>query len=347
MIQKQSRSVISFLLIAALFMMPYKSSAQLSILSANDLFVTDGEIVSFDGIIFTPNMPGATTGYSFPVTTLTKTEDWLPSNGFLNPHLKKYYSFSNLITGYTGSIIVDHSDVSPKVGRDGTTFNDPTQLRLNVNDGTVWTVPTSGVINSTSVEGTITTGTLSRFAVSASTAPLPVTMLSFSGKLHTAGVLLNWVTASEFNSSHFDVERSGNGTSFAKIGSVSAAGNSSVKKNYEYLDNRPLPKQSWYRLKQVDLDGKYTYSSVLPISRDAKISSYPNPVTNNLQLQLSQDWKGIYDLMIFDNTGKLMMKQQIKAGSHIFDCANWAAGIYNVLIYQENQQVYEQKIFKN
>lgn len=336
----------SFFLIVffALYLSPFTSKAQLSIVGSSDLYVAKGETLSFDGISIIPESNGS--GYTFPVTSLDKTAEWI-NTGALNPHLKKYYSFTNPVSGFSGKIIFDHSDVNPKEGSTGTDLSATSSLRLNVYTGSIWTVPPAGAITSTSVEANISNGTFTTFAVAAVTGPLPVTLLSFNGRAVSTGVLLNWVTASEINSSHFDIERSGNGTSFAKIGNVTAAGNSSIKKNYEYLDVTPLPKKSWYRLKQVDLDGKYTYSSVLPITRDAKISSYPNPVTNQLQLQLSQEWKGMYDLMIFDNSGRLVMKQQVKAGSYIFDCANWATGIYNVIIHQDNQQVYEQKILKN
>lgn len=345
MYPKSIPSPFILILISTLYLMPVASKAQLKIESSSDLYIAKGETISFDGISFTPDPAGS--GYTFPATTLEKTADWISSTTFLNPHLKKYYSFSNAFSGFTGKVAIDHSEIITKEGKDGTQFNNPTDLRLNAFTGSLWTVPTAGNITNSTVEATVNNESYTTFAVSAVNAPLPVTLLSFNGRVTSAGVALQWVTASEINSSHFDVERSGNGRSFAKIGSVNAAGRSTVKKNYDYLDANPLVNQSWYRLKQIDLDGKYTYSSVLPINRDAKISSYPNPVSNQLQLQLSQDWKGTYDLVIYDNAGRVIMKQQVKSGSYMFDCANWANGMYNVIIYQESQQVYEQKILKN
>ena len=324
----------TFLLISA--------KAQLHIATANDLFVGAGESISFENVTFTPSA-----GYTFPATTLTRTDDWTITPSPVTPYLKKYYSFSNTITGYSGKVEIDHSDVSPKVGANNEPLTTTADLRLNVRtNGTIWTMPAADPSTPTKVIGTITNGDLNTMAVASVNTPLPVSWLSFTGKLNSNGVLLQWVTASELNSSHFDVERSGNGTSFAKISSVQAAGHSSTQKTYDYLDATPLPKQSWYRLKQVDLDGKYSYSSVLPISRDAKISSYPNPISNQLQLQLSQDWKGSYDIVVYDLAGKMVMKTAIKAGSYVFDCSKWANGIYNVVIYQDNQQVYEQRIVK-
>lgn len=317
------------------------TKAQLHIGTSNDLYVSTGESISFGDVTFTPSA-----GYSFPATTLTRTDAWSITPAPFTPYLKKYYSFSNTITGFAGKVEIDHADASPKVGANNEPLSNTADLRLNVRtNGTTWTVPTADQSTSTKVIGNLN-GDINTMAVASVNTPLPVSWLSFSGKLNSNGVLLQWVTASELNSSHFDVERSGNGTNFAKISSVQAAGHSTTKKAYEYLDATPLPKQSWYRLKQVDLDGKYSYSSILPISRDAKISSYPNPISNQLQLQLSQDWKGSYDMVVFDLTGKMVMKTSIKAGSYMFDCSKWANGVYNVVIYQDNQQVYEQRLVK-
>lgn len=335
----QAATLATFMLLGS------SASAQLVIGSGADLFVTSGETLSFDGISFTPS-----SGYTFSNTTLTRTNDWTISPGTANPYLKKYYTFSNAQTAYSGTIAIDHTDVSPKVGPspNNVDMSATANLRLNLSpDGTTWTVPTAGTITSTSVQGiNISNSGLKTFAVALDATPLPVSLLSFSGKIQSNGVLLNWVTASEQNSSHFDVERSGNGRAFSKIGEVAAAGNSNTRKSYEYLDGAPLPKASWYRLKSVDTDGKSEYSQILPITRDAKISSYPNPVSNQLQLQLSNDWNGTYELVVFDLSGRTIMNTQVKAGSYMFDCSNWASGIYNVVMYQDKQQVYAQRIVK-
>ena len=332
--------------LATFMLLGSSASAQLTIGSGADLFVASGETLSFDGISFTPS-----SGYTFSNTTLTRTNDWTISPGTANPYLKKYFTFSNAQSAYSGTIAIDHGDIATKVGPPpgNVSMSTTADLRLNLSpDGTTWTVPTAGTITSESVSATISSpgSNLKTFAVALTTSPLPVSLLSFSGKLQSNGVLLNWVTASEQNSSHFDVERSGNGRAFSKIGEVAAAGNSNTRKSYEYLDGTPLPKASWYRLKSVDVDGTSAYSQILPITRDAKISSYPNPVSNQLQLQLSNDWNGTYELVVFDLSGRTIMNTQVKAGSYMFDCSNWASGIYNVVMYQDKQQVYAQRIVK-
>lgn len=335
--------------LATFMLLGSSASAQLTIGSGADLFVAEGETLSFDGISFVP--ASGSGGFTFTNTTLTRVNDWTITPATASPYLKKYFTFSNAQSNFKGTIAIDHGDVTPKVGPspDNIAMNGNGNLNLRLNlstNGTSWTVPTVGTITSSSVAGSVNPSDLKTFAVALETAPLPVSLLSFSGKLQSNGVLLNWVTASEQNSSHFDVERSGNGRAFSKIGEVAAAGNSNTRKSYEYLDGTPLPKASWYRLKSVDVDGTSAYSQILPITRDAKISSYPNPVSNQLQLQLSNDWNGTYELVVFDLSGRTIMNTQVKAGSYMFDCSNWASGIYNVVMYQDKQQVYAQRIVK-
>ena len=112
---------------------------------------------------------------------------------------------------------------------------------------------------------------------------LAVTWLSFTAQKNGAhSVLLNWSTQNEINNDHFEIERSNDGISFTKIGSANAAtGNG----NHQYLftDNIPLNGYNYYRIKQVDKEGNYQYSSIQRISLSDIIkhwSLYPNPAKN-------------------------------------------------------------------
>ncbi|WAC39615.1 hypothetical protein [Pedobacter sp. SL55] len=95
-------------------------------------------------------------------------------------------------------------------------------------------------------------------------SPLPVKLASFTAKANKQGtVSLAWSTASEQNNSHFEVTRSADGKSFAKIGQVQGNGNSSTTKNYSYVDASPVAGVNYYQLKQVDFDGTYELSGVV------------------------------------------------------------------------------------
>jgi uncharacterized protein (DUF2141 family) len=114
-------------------------------------------------------------------------------------------------------------------------------------------------------------------------APLPVELTAFTATpTGPVAVRLAWTTASEKNSASFDVERSLDGRTFARIGTVAAAGTSSSVRRYELLDADPSIHQStiYYRLRQVDADGTASYSPVRTVARTgaaAGLALYPNP----------------------------------------------------------------------
>jgi hypothetical protein len=121
---------------------------------------------------------------------------------------------------------------------------------------------------------------------------LPVEMISFRAQsdLEQARVGLFWSTASERDSRHFVVERSADGTHFAPLGQVAAAGQSMRRIDYHFTDTQPLPGTSYYRLQQVDLDGSFTYSRVVVVyftERVAQLTLFPNPATDQLNLRLN------------------------------------------------------------
>ena len=152
----------------------------------------------------------------------------------------------------------------------------------SVSGGTPW-IPQRG----TTAAGNVVTKTgISDFSVwtlGNSAAPLPVELAAFTATAEgPAAVRLAWATASEKNSASFDVERSPNGVQFDRLGTVAAAGSSSAARSYALLDAK-LPAGTallYYRLKQVDLDGTFSYSPVRTVALKgavAGLSLYPNP----------------------------------------------------------------------
>jgi hypothetical protein len=141
------------------------------------------------------------------------------------------------------------------------------------------------------------TGTTQYFTLS--NIILPVELLSFEGEQTKEGNLLNWQTASEISSSHFDIERSVDGKTFQKAGSVKAQNKAA---RYDFLDKYPLPissgsaisKTTYYRLKINDLDGQFSYSNVVSITTQQKglfAKIYPNPFVENLTIDISTEKK--------------------------------------------------------
>jgi len=113
---------------------------------------------------------------------------------------------------------------------------------------------------------------------------LPVELVSFQAKTKTEEVVLSWVTATEINNKEFVIERSVlDDLNFKTIGKVNGHGTTLQQQQYEFIDSNPVVGTSYYRLKQIDLDGTTTYSKVLAITRKTLITTtmrvYPNPAT--------------------------------------------------------------------
>ncbi len=164
---------------------------------------------------------------------------------------------------------------------------------------------------------------------------LPVTIFNFQANKINNTVQLQWQTASEQNSDYFTIERSSNGIQFSSLARVAAAGNSQTLKNYSYTDNDPLEATNLYRLKEVDLDGKFKFSKVVKIEmqNNNKVHIYPNPAINNALLLLDKPAKKAV-INIFTSKGQLIKRILIPDGltKVTIDITSFAKGNYTIRI---------------
>jgi hypothetical protein len=147
-------------------------------------------------------------------------------------------------------------------------------------------------------------------------SPLPVELVSFSTNCENEGVQLSWQTASEFNSSHFIVEKSKNGINWDEIGQVNAAGNSNALLDYAFFDRNEIDGVNYYRLLQTDIDGTMKEYGPIFANCEAKSPktwiSYPNPSQTGFQVVCDYpELIGDATLTITDASGKLIENQTI------------------------------------
>jgi hypothetical protein len=138
-------------------------------------------------------------------------------------------------------------------------------------------------------------------------SPLPIELIDFSALLNGSKVDITWATMSEINNSHFEIERSKNGIDFEKIFSVKGANNSSSIINYMEVDYNPYLGISYYRLKQVDFSGSFTYSKIITVKNQKSIGNiniYPNPSIGKINIDLNQIGKKEILIIVRDITGK-------------------------------------------
>ena len=162
------------------------------------------------------------------------------------------------------------------------------------------------------------------FKIDATISALPITLLNFSATVETNNtVQLNWTTASEINSSHFEIERSTDGNKFSKIGEVKAAGNS-TNLNYKHLDQHAASLNAsllYYRLKLVDKDGASKTTPTLLVrlkERSLQFAFSPNPAQQQLNVIVAPAAAKNVVLRIVDATGKITYQQTLPVGVSVY-----------------------------
>lgn len=174
---------------------------------------------------------------------------------------------------------------------------------------------------------------------------LPVVDLDLQAKPAMSTVDLVWSTTSETNSSHFIVERSGNGVDFTPIGAVEAMGTTFAPTEYLLVDEAPLMGINYYRLQQVDLDGGAAPSNVVTalFKGDAvRVMVVPNPARNDADVVLSSAYEGKLSVRIVDGSGRTVTTLQTSEGVQRFaiPVEKMEAGSYTVHLYTENGATY-------
>ena len=146
-------------------------------------------------------------------------------------------------------------------------------------------------------------------------APTPVTLTAFNGKYSNNAAYLDWQTSQEINNDHFELYKSTDGTTFSQIATVKGAGYSNLVKNYSFIDNSVGNSAVvYYRLKQVDGNGKFTYSSIVRISTGGKmgIEVFPNPFVNNFTASFTANKNADAELVLRNSIGQPVMMKTIK-----------------------------------
>ncbi|MCC6448836.1 MAG: T9SS type A sorting domain-containing protein [Chitinophagaceae bacterium] len=182
---------------------------------------------------------------------------------------------------------------------------------------------------------------------------LPVELLSFTGHEVDNTHVLNWKTSMELNSSHFVIEHSTNAASFLELGMKDAAGNSKTEKEYQFINRTPKYGDNFYRLKMVDLDGKFKHSNVVLLKylkNNTTIAVYPNPTAEQLNVVIhanEQNQKAQFQIL--DMQGKLLQQQEslVDGNTQSFNVSQYANGLYFMKInFQNHSEIVKFRIAK-
>ncbi len=183
---------------------------------------------------------------------------------------------------------------------------------------------------------------------------VPVELSSFAAIANGSSVELNWATASEKNNKGFEIQKSSDGSNYMVIGFVNGNGTSTEQNSYSYVDNNNNAGMYYYRLKQLDYDGTFEFSSAVSVEVTAPVEfalnqNYPNPFNPSTTLQFSIPEQSHVVVKVFDMLGKevsTIVNDDMAAGLHqqAFNASNLASGNY---VYQLNVVTVSGKTFNS
>ncbi|MCO6498528.1 MAG: T9SS type A sorting domain-containing protein, partial [Chitinophagaceae bacterium] len=175
--------------------------------------------------------------------------------------------------------------------------------------------------------------------------PTPVDLMNFNGRYNNGQVSLDWQTAQEINSDKFEIYRSEDGQNFSVIGSVKSAGYSGTVKSYSFTDANPgSSKYAYYKLKQIDLDGKFIFTNVVKVAIDdarASIQAFPNPFSSYFTASFSANKTADATLTLRNSIGQPVMVRTVKVmkGNNSLNITNLPAltpGVYYATIHNDD-----------
>lgn len=242
-------------------------------------------------------------------------------------------------------------EISPSISFRGNTGLYYTDAELNGNTAALLSFAYSDGINGFNAVGVATVDNSNHYVVGTTGintvtikkvtsvdngTALPVHLLDFKVKADGRKALITWLTANEFDCDHFDVERSDDGARFSFLLSQEAQGSVAGEHQYQAYDETPVPGWNYYRLKQVDRDGGFSYSKTESVffgpGSGTGISVYPNPFVSKLHVDMNALQDGKEKCSLLDVSGRVIAERELLLvkGANAFDLefGGLAAGTY-------------------
>ncbi len=264
----------------------------------------------------------------------------------IQSRMQRFWKFQKTGAGVASSVTLtfDMTGFAPLTGSD---------LRLLVSTATTFGTPTTTIVSGAyaAPNFTVTMSTTGGVyftvgSINAAQTPLPIELLDFNALVCDNEVCLNWATATETNNDYFTVEKTTNGVSYEFVAKVNGAGNSVEFKDYSTQDKKPYSGISYYRLKQTDYNGAFTYSDIKEVNFtpafDFAMNLFPNPsIGSTINLSINADKGKDILVVVYDVTGretysKVLITEQ--SGENVFaidPSGKLAAGVYIITATSE------------
>jgi hypothetical protein len=221
-------------------------------------------------------------------------------------------------------------------------------------DGTMWKDHGNGGTTGNTTEGTVVTSaavtSFSPFTLASTSTnnPLPISLLNFNAVLNSGIVNIDWITETEINNDYFIVEKSTDNINYTFVDKVDGAGNSNQIIDYSTIDKNPYNGISYYRLKQIDLDGNFRYYNPVAINynifSDVEYNLYPNPIAIGKQLFIegSEITENINFYLVDIKGSYINASFSYNQNKIILDTKTLEKGIYFVII-ETQERLYREK----
>lgn len=166
---------------------------------------------------------------------------------------------------------------------------------------------------------------------------LPIVFLDFSAKKQEETSVLDWTTTQEVNSDYYEIQRAGENKQFLPIGKVKSKGDHSSVSAYRFVDETPLEGNNYYRIKQIDFDGRSMNSPVRSLKYDGApiaFETWPNPTSDILHIQFQNNRINVGEIKLINLTGQVILFQTIQGRmqSTQMDVSTLEPGLYHLVI---------------
>ncbi len=323
----------------------YMNGDTISIGPKGKLIEENGNISGASGIITTTrtlealsseNVGGLgmeiTTASVMGNTTIIRSQSKLGTSG-IGRH---YHIIPTNNTGLNANLLFHYSDSELEGANES-------ELKLfKSEDGSSWIEQLGSTVNT--IENTIELSGVDGFsywtaAPTGTGGALPVELTAFSASASEGKIALTWETTTERNNYGFEIERAlSEEKAFEKIGFVEGYGNSNSIKTYSFADSNPAEGKAFYRLKQIDFDGKYEYSKEIELTYEsvkefALEQNYPNPFNPTTNISFKLAVSGKVNVKIYNSIGQEvaeLVNRTMEAGKHevTFNASNLPSGTY-------------------
>jgi hypothetical protein len=285
---------------------------------------------------------GITDASNLPVTSEVVNVTWLvvPSASATGILVIPQWTTSQELTGFNRSYA--YAGTRPSLSSSWTDPGTPT----SASGSNPYTIPSAGI--------NMTASTNYYFGIIYGLSALPVSFSAFDALYRDGSVYLNWSTVSETNNNYFDVERSINGTQWSSIANIAASGTTQVFHQYQAIDNLAgvVPSGSvYYRIKQVDYNGQFTYSTIKAVniySIMPSLSVFPNPISSSCIVQWDNENSANTVLKLVNINGNVLYHKDITESGMVqqhIDMSGFPEGIYFIQL-STSRNISTQTLYK-